>query len=112
MTLPSTEKLQELLRSTTPGPWDVRQHYDDGTPRPDESAQLCAGDDYLGIMQGLDADLTALAPELAEEVIRLRKELGAYINHLNDMADKDRHTPKSALDAIASALNRILNGEK
>lgn len=106
MTLPSTEKLQELLRSTTPGPWDVRQHYDDGTPRPDESAQLCAGDDYLGIMHGLDADLTALAPELAEEVIRLR-------GHLTLLQRDMRHQPDNYLASeVANAIRLILEGEK
>ncbi|WP_426716509.1 hypothetical protein ACEN19_11190 [Corynebacterium auriscanis] len=108
------------MRSTTPGVWET--NYEEGSEDYDLRTTLHG---WIGTNEGLvfgrglsleddeelfNLELAALAPELAEEVIRLRRELGTYISHLNDMADKDKHMPKHALDAISSALTRILEG--
>lgn len=70
----STSNLKHLLAEATPGPWDARRDYS-------ETYHLFdAEDEYLGIMHDQDAHLTALAPELAQEVIRMREELIAWAN--------------------------------
>lgn len=76
MTDLSTSNLKRLLAETSPGPWEARGYYMDGEPRPDDSHQIrSAGGEYLGIMYDPDAHLTALAPELAQEVLRMREAL-------------------------------------
>lgn len=72
----TTTNLQHLLDQSTPGPWTVIETYPDGAPRPDTSRQIGSTDgEYLGIMHGQDAHLAAAAPQLAQEVLRMRKEL-------------------------------------
>lgn len=76
MTSLSTKHIQRLLAEATPGPWEARGYYMDGEPRPDDSYQMRdAAGDYLGIMYGPDAHLTAMTPDLAQEVLRLRSKL-------------------------------------
>lgn len=76
MTDLSTANLKRLLAEATPGPWEARGYYTDGEPRPDDSYQMRdAGGEYLGIMHDQNAHLAALAPPLAQEVIRLRSKL-------------------------------------
>ena len=69
------DRLDELLFETTNGPWRVVGEYADGEPRRDTSRQIFAGDKYLGIMHAPDAELAALAPDMARELLRLRREL-------------------------------------
>ena len=68
------EQIHELLDNATPGPWEARATYDDGTPRPDTTREMRAGDQYLGIMHAPDADLAAAAPDLAELVAGMHYE--------------------------------------
>lgn len=68
------EQIHELLDNATPGPWEARATYSNGTPRQDTSRQMRAGDQYLGIMHAPDADLAAAAPDLAKLVAGLRHE--------------------------------------
>lgn len=76
MTDLSTSNLKRLLDETTPGPWEAWGYYMDGEPRPDDSHQIRSADgEYLGIMYASDAILTAAAPQLAQEVIRMREAL-------------------------------------
>ena len=44
------EKAHELLDNAKPGPWEARATYANGTPRPDTTREMRAGDEYLGIM--------------------------------------------------------------
>lgn len=81
MTDLSTSNLKRLLDEVTPGPWEVRANYEDGDPRPDTSCQIFSADEkYLGIVHSPHADLAAAAPELAQEVLRMREELIAWAN--------------------------------
>ena len=74
MTDLSTANLKHLLAEATPGPWEARRDYS-------ETYHLFdAEDEYLGIMHDQDAHLTALAPPLAQEVLRMREELIAWAN--------------------------------
>lgn len=76
MTDLSTTNLKRLLDETSPGPWEARGYYMDGEPRPDDSYQIRSADgEYLGIMHDQNAHLAALAPDLAQEVLRLRSKL-------------------------------------
>lgn len=67
------EQIHELLDNATPGPWEARATYANGTPRQDTSRQMRAGDQYLGIMHAPDAYLAAAAPDLAEIVAGMRQ---------------------------------------
>ena len=72
----TTTHLQHLLDQATPGPWSVIETYPDGAPRLDMSRQIrSANGEYLGIMHEPDVRLGAAAPALAQEVLRMRKEL-------------------------------------
>lgn len=71
MTDLSTKHIQRLLAEAAPGPWEARRDYG-------ETYQLHdAEDEYLGIMHSQDAQLTALAPPLAQEILRMRSQLAA-----------------------------------
>ncbi|WP_426707560.1 hypothetical protein ACEN2D_02290 [Corynebacterium auriscanis] len=108
MSLPSTEELKRL-QGRRDLPWKVTENHA-VTDRFGWSIFVDEDNRTACVATPQDAQLVALAPELLAEVIPLRRELGTYINHLNDMADKDKHMPKYALDAISSALTRILEG--
>lgn len=81
MTLPTTDELKELRKSITPGPWKLDPDTD-GIKNSEDTDVVC-GDTYLDRDEAwlewrFDADhmLTVLAPELLDEVIRLREETG------------------------------------
>lgn len=76
----NTDEIEKLLAEATPGPWDVDPHGIDD----------CMGDVWLGeeirVCENVtaeDARLIAMAPDLAAEVVRLRKALGLYANPQN-----------------------------
>ena len=75
MTDLSTTNLQRLLDQAAPGPWTALATYDDGAPRPDTTREMRAAGEYLGIMHTPNAELAAAAPDLAQEVLRLRRRL-------------------------------------
>lgn len=75
------DKARELLENATPGPWEARATYANGTPRRDTSRQMRAGDQYLGIMHAPDADLAAAAPYLAKLVAGMHYEYAAQVEH-------------------------------
>lgn len=80
-------QLAELLDTATPGPWRAIPNYADGEPRPDDSCLIKVGDEYLGIMHGPDADLTALAPDMAKQVLNYHYAVGQLRHLLTLMAD-------------------------
>lgn len=81
MTDLSTGNLERLLAEVSPGPWEARSNYQDGHTRPDTSYQMCdAAGDYIGIMHGQDAHITALAPDLDKEILRLRAGVEEILN--------------------------------
>lgn len=83
------DRLQELADTANPGPWELLDEYADGEPRPDTSRMLRgAGGEYLGIMHTPDAQLAALAPELARELLRLRDEIQATRDRVADELER------------------------
>lgn len=76
MTDLSTGNLERLLAEVSPGPWEARLNYQD-----DISYQICdVAGDYIGIMNGQDAHLTALSSDLTKEVLRLRAGVEELLN--------------------------------
>ena len=70
MPLPTTRELRELLDEATPAPWRaVEASICERCAHVRASATLVCSADMA------DASLIALAPQLAEEVIRLRDEI-------------------------------------
>ena len=88
MTDLTTTHLKGLLETATPGPWTVIETYPDGAPRPDMSRQIrSANGEYLGIMHGQNAHLAAHAPQLAGEVLWMRKQLASMRKAWLSVAD-------------------------
>lgn len=94
----TTTHLQHLLDQATPGTWSVIETYPDGAPRLDMSRQIrSANGEYLGIMHGQDAHLTALTPELAQEVICLREQVkGLILAMETKAANNEQQGPQSS----------------
>lgn len=104
MTDLSTDNLKRLLAEATPGPWEARRDYS-------ETYHLFdAEDEYLGIMHDQDAHLTALAPPLAQEVLRMRGELTKLQDEARYAAKFHATGPKAqrVLDALDATINQIL----
>lgn len=116
MTDLSTSNLKRLLAEATPGPWEARGYYMDGEPRPDDSRQIHGtGGGYLGMMHGTDSHLAALAPELAQEVLRMRREIAELRDSLARTAttcatsgDSEGKLAAGILQNVAEQLFRIL----
>ena len=109
------DKLAELLDTATPGPWRAIPNYDDGEPRPDDSCLIKVGDEYLGIMHGPDADLTALAPDMARELLRLRRDLtdlrDLMYTHAGYQRKDGYSTAADWTENHAYRLTRIIQGD-
>lgn len=93
MTDLSTSNLKRLLNEATPGPWTALATYDDGAPRPDTTREMRAAGEYLGIMHTPNAELAAAAPDLAQEVLRLRHEMDSKRIHVKYLRMKPDQTP-------------------
>ena len=101
MTLNETH-IRELLEQATPGPWNVARldlHRETGVID-NEHAQS-------------NQRLAALAPELATEYLRLRRELADFRAALQDGATNPELTSidHSWCEAARDGIDRILNGE-
>lgn len=104
MSLPNTDWLRELRSTTTPGPW--KYDVNDAT-----KAHIMWGSENIVMREDSappspnpDWQLAALAPELLDEVIRLRE---ALIRLQMDM----RHQPHQYLaNEVANAIRIILEG--
>ena len=90
MTDLTTSKLQRLLDGSSPGPWTVKNDDDwnETTVANECGHAMTWGDQVRFNMEAgnPDADprLAALAPQLAQEVIRLRKELRKIRSDLHE----------------------------
>ena len=74
MPLPTSRELREILDGATPGPWKMKW----GLIVPhDKGADIIADLEGRGdvVPRSEDVKLLLLAPQLAEEVIRLREEI-------------------------------------
>lgn len=114
MTDLSTKTLKRLLAEASPGPWEALAMYDCGAPRPDTTREMRAAGGYLGLMHDPHAPLAAAAPELADEILRMRKELIAWAD---DEAQAHNALVKQAQEAGGAGIitthktiyNRILD---
>lgn len=65
------DRLRALAEYSTPGPWRTDEHpYMDG-----QSVYEAEGFEVAQHLSGFNAELVALAPDLARELLRLRREL-------------------------------------
>ncbi|WP_411708654.1 hypothetical protein [Corynebacterium sp. LaCa116] len=105
MTDLSTTNLKRLLDEAAPGPWHVWDAYEDEDYRPDTALQLHGVDgEYLGLMHLHNPYLAALAPELADEVLRMRRELTHMVEDLNSIHDNPNHSDMECLFALFAAM--------
>ena len=95
MPLPTSSGLREMLDEATPGPWrDVEASICERCAHVRASATIVCSADMA------DASLIALAPQLAEEVIRLREEIDRLKWHCLDSVQ------------VAEAEARLADGER
>jgi len=67
------DMMRELLDEAAPGPWEAKNEHSNGNARTDTSRLMHdARGEYIGIMHHPDAELAALAPDMAAELLRLR----------------------------------------
>lgn len=95
MTLPTNRELREMLECASPYPWQKAWRFI--IPSDRERDRLLAdlgGGDGVTSPRKEDTDLMLIAPQLAEEVIRLRDEI-------DDMADFYRRMRDRADERLA-----------
>lgn len=107
------DRLRELLEKHSPAPWAAIGEDDNGKPRPDTSRLMRGADgEYLGIMHHPDAELAALAPDMARELLRLRDGVKQVADDLGEKAEYAPNIPRQAAYAEAErAINELLNGD-
>lgn len=121
MTL-NEKNIRELLAEATPGPWEWNGYDLDGQNLAIvldiqvECGELCQGgmaklDDTPNLEY--DQQLIALAPELAADWLRMRRDLVDFRAALQDGATNPELTPidHSWCEAARDGIDRILNGE-
>lgn len=115
MTDLSTTNLKHLLEQATPGPWEyITGDSPDGRCIANPgSMTMCIGVDANGkgsSCEDADLNLAATAPELAEEVIRLRDALGYLMEETRLAAEnsQDVIVQKRVVNAIETTIIKIL----
>ncbi|MER0074426.1 hypothetical protein [Corynebacterium sp. KPL3739] len=113
MTDLTTDHLQQLLDQATPGTWDYIPSQEDAHTHDTQTSTMCINmGDSSEHPKGTNADLelATAAPQLAEEVIRMRLELSS-MRHAWELISTDAmRTPVEqnladhALDHIDSIL--------
>ena len=129
-----THEWEALLDGTTPGPWEVEEHYETEYPAGVEWGPMLTGlehhvlagekhlfgayNDYALIEYPGNLRLAAHAPAAVAEVIRLRKAIAAVRDDYQRSADADSLGHFSTVPLIpvfndlADTLTRILEGEE
>lgn len=108
------DRLRALAEYSTPGPWRTDEHpYMDG-----QSVYEAEGFEVAQHLSGFNAELVALAPDLARELLRLRDGV-QYIRGTCDLAyffstllDTPEHKAVGAnLKEVRNLLDRLLEGD-
>ena len=89
MTLPTSRELREMLECASPYPWQKAWGFI--IPSDRERDRLLAdlgGGDGVTSPRKEDTDLMLIAPQLAEEVIRLRDEINMMADFYRRMRDR------------------------
>lgn len=109
MTDLTTAKLKQLLDEATPGPWEVGDTNSDVITDQNGDGVLWNADQAVDwSRRDEDVSLAALAPELAQEVIRLRGEIKGLITAMEIKAASGGSQSPAA---IVSYLKEIVLGE-
>ncbi|MER0028426.1 hypothetical protein [Corynebacterium sp. KPL4043] len=94
MTDLTTNQLQRLLDQATAGPWEVGDINSDVITDRNGDGVLWNADTAVDWnYRNEDVSLAALAPELAEEVLRMRLELSSMRHAWGDMSTNPVRTP-------------------
>lgn len=109
MTDLSTTYLKRLLDQSTPGPWEVGDTDSDAITDQNGDGVLWNADQAVGWShRDEDVSLAALAPELAQEVLRQRGEIKGLITAMEvKAATGESQSPAT----IAGYLKEIVLGE-
>lgn len=98
MTDLTTNQLQRLLDQATAGPWTVKENKWDEIIIGNRAGHARAlGEQVRFLFEAghpeADTELAALAPQLAEEVLRMRLELSSMRHAWGDMSTNPVRTP-------------------
>lgn len=94
MTDLTTTNLKQLLDQSTTGPWKVGDTNSDVITDRNGDGVLWNADQAVGwSRRDEDVSLAALAPELAQEVLRMRLELSSMRHAWGDMSTNPARTP-------------------
>lgn len=108
------EELKELLSNATPGQWTVEDDGYDIIVGNEEGHRMGWGDQVRFKFEAgnkkHDPQLAALAPELAEEVLRMRNELTNLQEEARAAAKIHATGPTAqrVFDALDTTINQIL----
>ena len=99
MPLPTSRELREMLHEATPAPW-----WADEAATCERCAHVRASATLVCSPDMADAPLIALAPQLAEEVIRLREEIDRH-------SDADKRLDRAAKEIAGMPITPCTPGK-
>jgi len=99
--------LAELLANATPGPWVVVPFTDDYG---EQSVYVSMGDADSTVLRGCDAELIALAPDLARLALDMGEALEAVGRYLASYGDTSEAVPR--IEALLARLDGIANKDE
>ena len=107
--------LREILKRATPGPWTVEDDGYDIIVADDEGHRLGWGEQvrfkFEAGDQTHDPALVALAPDLARELLRLRRELTDLRDTMHAHAELLRGESRLVAADYAHRATRIIQGD-
>lgn len=101
----NTTTLKHLLDQTTPGPWNVHtrdRHFDGET-----ETWLYVGNTPAS---SIDHQLMSAAPDLAQEVIRMREELDELLEPIQQQVDDGREMVMWCPETMLTKLTKVRDG--
>lgn len=105
MTDLSTTNIQRLLDQATPGPWNVHtrdRHFDGET-----ETWLYVGDTPA---LSVDYQLMSAAPDLAQEVLRMREEMDELLEPIRQQVDEGRELVMWCPETMLNKLTKVRDG--
>lgn len=106
--------IKRLLENTTPGPWVVEDTESPDYITSDKGNIMWNSDQAVDWSANReDVKLAALAPQLAQEVVRLHEKLGKLTEEVFEWSEMCMPSPEEAEGAedVAYLVNKILAGD-
>lgn len=113
------DRLKELADKAGPGPWTVKEDWDEVIVANESGHAMSWGEQVRFKMEGgskhVEPHLIALAPDMAQELLRLREGIEVIRDYCASVGRNARvegiHTIANEMYANARALTDLLNGD-